>query len=104
MSIATPHFAVPFRAENGSVAQVEQDSVEDIEDCVEAVLRTPEGSRVEVPDFGIPDATFEQLGPDLSAKTYLAAVDEWEPRAHLLGEARLAELGEVDITIRSEAA
>lgn len=104
MSIAAPHFAVPFRVENGQVAQIEQDSIGEIEGCVEAVLRTPEGSRIEEPDFGIPDATFEQLGPDPSAEAYLAAIAEWEPRSHVLGEARLGELGEVDVTIRSEAA
>jgi phage baseplate assembly protein W len=104
MSITAPHFAMPFSASNGVVAQVEQDSVEEIEDCVEAVLRTPQGSRVEEPEFGIPDASFEQLGPNPSAEAYLAALAEWEPRAHMLGEARLGELGTVNVTIKSEAA
>lgn len=87
-----PQFAVPFRVEDGDVVEVEQDSVEEIEACVEAVLHTFIGSRIDEPDFGIPDETFTQLGPNPSVEPYLAAVAAAEPRAHLIGEARIEDM------------
>ena len=89
---AAPHFSFPLRASGSTFAQVEQDSTEEIHDCVEASLRTFEGTRVEAPEYGIPDATFEQLGPDVTADSYLLAVAKDEPRARLLGEAETEEL------------
>jgi hypothetical protein len=102
--LKAPHLKHPFRVVDGIVAQVEQDSAEEIEQCVEAVLRTPVGSRIEEPEYGLVDPTFEQLPPNPSAEAYLTAVAKWEPRAHLIGEARLGELGELDVTLRPEAA
>jgi len=103
MATRTPHFATPFRLSGSSFAVIEQDSAEEIEDCVEVVLRTMAGSRVEVPDFGIPDETFQQLEPNPTAETYLNAISEWEPRARVLGTATIEELAE-RITIESESA
>lgn len=82
----TPHFALPFRFVNGHAAEVEQDTVEDIAACVEAVLRTRPGERDELPEFGTPDLTFTQRPVDTDA--LLDAVEEWEPRARLLVEER----------------
>lgn len=97
-----PHFSFPFRVESGEVAAVEQDSVEEIEDCVEAVLRTIFGTRIDAPEFGIPDETFEQQGPNPSAEAYLAAIEEAEPRAHQLGRARLEDMATKHIMITTE--
>lgn len=77
-----PHFALPFRFENGRAAEVEQDSVEDVAACVEAVLRTQPGEREELPGFGVPEATFSVAPLDVEAIT--AAVSAWEPRARVL--------------------
>ncbi len=88
-----PQFAMPFRVENGAVVEVEQGSVEEIESCVEAVLRTIVGDRrLDDPTFGIPDETFTQQGPEPTAQAYIAAVEEQEPRARQLGQARLEEM------------
>jgi phage baseplate assembly protein W len=81
-------------------ATVEQDSIEEIGDCVEAALRTPVGSRIDAPEYGVPDETFNQLGPNPSAEVYLAAVAAVEPRAHLVGEAEIEAMTE-RISIRS---
>lgn len=86
---SVPHFAAPFRVENGAVATVEQDSPEEIAQCVEAVLNTMVGSRIEAPGYGIPDETFKTQAPNPSIAVYLAAVEEAEPRAVLLGQAQL---------------
>ncbi len=92
MTISTPHFRVPFRVTNGSVATVEQDSQREIEQCVEAVLSTRTGSRIEEPEFGIPDQLFELLPPNPNVDDVLGALEEWEPRIRVLGSAEVEEL------------
>ena len=73
-----PHLDIPFRlSPTGGFAVVDQDSNVDVANCVAAVLATPVGSRVEVPEFGIPSPEF--VGPDIDAM--VAGVAEWEPRA-----------------------
>jgi phage baseplate assembly protein W len=75
-----PHFSLPFRVTpGGAVAVSEQDSVDEIADCVVAVLSYPLGSRPELPDFGVDEQAFVQGGPDLDE--IRAAIDAYEPRA-----------------------
>jgi phage baseplate assembly protein W len=88
----TPHLALPFRLAGTSFAVTEQDSPEEIGDCVESILRTPEGSRIDVPAFGRPDDTFTQLGSaGPSAEPYVSAVEEWEPRSTATGTAEVED-------------
>lgn len=101
--VSVPHLAIPFRIVNGSVAESEQGSVEEIEDCVESILRTFAGTRIDNPDFGIPDEAFTQQTPNSSAELYIAAIEAQEPRARVLGRARLVELATKHVTIESEA-
>lgn len=84
-----PHLSHPFRIMGNAAVTVEQDSHDEIADCVLAALNTPEGSRIEAPEYGIPDELFTQLSADPSAEPYLVAVEEAEPRAHLLGESEI---------------
>lgn len=101
-----PHLALPFRVERGRAAVVEQDSDEDVEQCVEAVLRYRPGERPEAPDFGTPDQTHRQGGADL--QELADAVSRWEPRAHAVArDAGTDELGmaqRVQIAIDREGA
>lgn len=103
MAVSIPHFSLPFRVVNGSIAEVEQGSVEEIEDCVESILRTIAGTRIDNPDFGVPDESFTQQTPNSSAELYIAAIEAQEPRARVLGRARLIEMAEKHVTIESEA-
>lgn len=96
------HFAMPFRVENGAVVTVEQDSIEEITQCVEACCHTLIGSRIDAPGYGVPDETFKTQTPNPSPAFYLAAVEEAEPRAHLLGQATLEGLIRRIVLIRSE--
>lgn len=74
-----PHLAVPFRIDGtGTAAVVEQDSVDDVAQCVETLLRTFVGERLELPDYGIEDPTFETVVP---VNELMAVVARWEPRA-----------------------
>lgn len=90
--VRIPKLRIPFDFEegHGHFARIEQDSEEEISQCVEAVLRTPLGSRVDEPEYGIPDAAFTQGDVDLGRIGQ--AVREWEPRAAFgIDEEYLAE-------------
>lgn len=78
--VQIPHLAYPFRMVQGRFAEmVEQDSLEDIADCCVVICRTPVGSRIEEPEIGIPDPTFQfDNTPEI-----IDQVSEWEPRATL---------------------
>ena len=80
----TPHFNYPFAFSSLTkhAGEVEQDSVDDVGNCVVVALATELGSRVEVPTFGIPDQVF-QLQP-LSLDTLINAIQEWESRAEIV--------------------
>jgi hypothetical protein len=73
-----PHFSLPFRFATPAAAVSEQDSVDEIGDCVMAVLLCPIGFRVELPPFGSPDPTFER---EIDLDAMAAAIETWEPRA-----------------------
>jgi phage baseplate assembly protein W len=76
--VQIPHFAFPFRfGERGAAVVIEQDSYEEIEQCVKVLMLTEIGERLEVPDFGILDVTFRN-GADTSSIE--AAAKEWDER------------------------
>jgi hypothetical protein len=73
-----PHFSVPFRF-TPAAAVTDQGSIDEIVDCIVAILVCRRGFRVELPAFGLPDPTFTSPGPDLDE--IRRAVETWEPRA-----------------------
>lgn len=79
--IDTPKLSFPFRLHaNGlSAVTIEQDSDDEILDCLEVLLSTEKGSREEAPAYGIEDQTFKEGGADL--EQVLTAISKWEPRA-----------------------
>ena len=84
VDVENPHFQLPFRfgGINGAAFVNEQDSIEDVVQCVETIIQYPIGSRFDVPDFGIPDVTFKssskaEIVPD-QVKT---SILQWEERA-----------------------
>lgn len=85
-----PHLSTPFRfvGAEAHAAEVEQDSIEDIAGCVEAIIRTRPGVRIETPDLGVSDPTF--MTRSSPARTDPASIDAlmseievWEPRASI---------------------
>lgn len=77
----TPHLAWPVRLDGDHLAAVEQDTGEDVAQCVQVVVSTPKGSCDWLPDFGVDDQTFNQGGADPGE--FEAAIREWEPRADI---------------------
>lgn len=96
-----PHFAMPFRIDpvRGAVIN-EQDSEEEMLDCVEVILRFDTGHRPEKPEFGIPDQTF---APEVDNFLIQQAIIEWEPRIEMIvGETMLDKLDSLISKIRVE--
>jgi hypothetical protein len=81
----TPHFAFPMRrAPDGSVAVVEQETVDEIEACVLAIVYTRAGQLDDQPDFGISEYTFMQQ--PISREQVVEEILRTEERATLLVE------------------
>ena len=100
-----PHFSQPFRFGGPQAAVSEQDSVDEVADCVLTVLVCPFGYRDELPEFGLPDPTF---GGGVDVDEIREVVERWEPRAALLLEERpdlwdeLVARVEIDVRVRTE--
>ena len=59
----------------------EQDSDEDVMGCVEVLLSTFTGERIEAPDYGIDDQAFRENSADVG---HIASkISLWEPRADI---------------------
>jgi phage baseplate assembly protein W len=80
-----PHLALPLRYVNGSAVVNEQDSDDDLADCVYAICVTSPGTRDELPDFGLVDPTFSQQPLDATAAAN--QIQQWEPRVQILIDA-----------------
>jgi phage baseplate assembly protein W len=81
MTALVPHFAWPFRIDStGSAAVVEQDTWEDVAQCVQILLTTVQGDRLELPDYGIPSPLFDTLD-SFDSTGILSLIDHWEKRA-----------------------
>lgn len=73
-----PHFAFPFRFEDGKVVEVEQDSIDDVASCVHAILSVEVGELISLPGFGVPDLAFIQEGAAPSDVAKM--IEQQEPR------------------------
>lgn len=73
-----PRLSWPLVLDGSTLAVVEQDSLDEVAQCVALVVSTQVGSRAELPGYGIEDPT-GQRNP--TSADVLAAITEWEPRA-----------------------
>ena len=81
-NVSVPHFKLPLSVgRGGSFETVEQDTIDEIAQCVEVLLATVEGQRIELPDYGIPDLAFEV---DIPRHVIESRITKWEPRAEVL--------------------
>jgi hypothetical protein len=72
-----PHLKWPFAYERGAkrLGQVDQDSIEDLEQSVHAYMVIPRGSRPLNPDFGMEDPTF---GPGIDPAKLAREIEDSE--------------------------
>jgi len=80
--VDTPHFQLPLRfgGINGGAFMNQQDTGDDIVDCVRAIIAFPIGTRKDLPEFGIPEMIFHKTTEDLVAQVR-AAIEDWDERA-----------------------
>lgn len=80
--VLNPHLRLPlqFGGVNGGALVNEEDSEEDITDCLRAIIAYTIGDRADLPDFGIPDLVFMQES-QATISQVRSALSEWEDRA-----------------------
>lgn len=103
MEFDTPHLSTPFRFEGETARYVEQGSIDElVQNCI-IILRTPYGSKEDMPDFGLIGQEFEDLG-SITIHDIEAALLRDEPRARSLTKEQLKELArEVEVQIQTIA-
>lgn len=73
-----PQLAWPLRQDSaGGLVEVEQDTIDDVRQCINVLLHTPPGSRPLAPDVGIEDQTFTRIDTD----ALTSALEDQEDRA-----------------------
>lgn len=92
-----PHLAVPLRVQNGQWEYVEQDTEDEVAQCVRNICMFERGYRVEDPDFGIADPTFTIMPIDTSDIS--AAIEEYEDRAEVDIYQQISEDGRASIRL-----
>lgn len=85
-----PHFSLPFRFEaqhDGSrrIPVTEENTIDEIGDCIELLLRTVEGERGTLPGFGRPQIEFAG-NRELARSLVQQVLDEYEPRVRNIVE------------------
>jgi phage baseplate assembly protein W len=80
VGVATvPKFQLPLRVgATGALQTVEQDSMEEIEQCLTYIITTPLGSRDDLPAFGVREQTFSET---IDRTHLMEVMATWEPRA-----------------------
>jgi phage baseplate assembly protein W len=95
-----PRLAWPMTLSGTRLATIEQDSDDDINQCVRLVLLHRVGDRDDQPDMGVPDDTFAEQPLDTAA--IVAAVERHEPRVAALAGSTIdsinSAIAEIDLT------
>jgi hypothetical protein len=76
-----PHLGLPFRVEGNAFAVTEQDTADEVADCVELALRTVQGERRTLSSFGRPDHLEFISDRDLAQAEIEQTIEDAEPRA-----------------------
>lgn len=77
--MAIPHLRFPFQVIGDKAAVVEQNSYDEIAQCVQIVLTTSVGERIEVPTYGVSDPVFSS-DSQARQQAMIEALNDWEPR------------------------
>jgi phage baseplate assembly protein W len=86
-AVEVPHLKFPLRLVNGALATVEQDSLDEVRQCVFRLVRTPRGARPLAPEVGVDDPSFTAgVDPDVLA-SQLMDDENGEPRAQVTATA-----------------
>lgn len=96
--------AIPMRVQNGRLAVVEQDSDEDVAQCLLGIARTRPGQRRDQPDMGVDPLEFHERPVDRSQM--LDTLRRHEPRrtvdviesTPVLADAVSAAIADLEVT------
>jgi hypothetical protein len=75
------HLAMPLQVINGRWVTVEQDTDEEVAHCVRNICAFERGFRIEDPNFGIADPTFNTM--PINTADIANALEEYEDRAQV---------------------
>jgi phage baseplate assembly protein W len=92
-----PHLAMPLRFKGAQWVLVEQDSEEEVAQCVRNVCAFERGYRIEDPDFGITDPTFQTMPIDTG--DIAQALADYEERAAVAIYQEITPDGRVSIRL-----
>lgn len=73
------HLAWPIRFDNGHLATVEQDTIDEVTQCVQLLWQIPSGWFIHDPDLGVENPVFSELPLDIA--DLAQAAEEFEDRA-----------------------
>jgi phage baseplate assembly protein W len=79
MADNVPHLALPLRFVSTGFVTVQQDTLDEVRTSVAAIVAFPIGSRIEDPDFGVPE--IELTDRPLDVDGMQNAIEDYEPRA-----------------------
>lgn len=82
--VDTPHFNIPFRLRATGAETVEQDSIDDVANCVVVIVSTPIGWRDDNSDFGFNDLAMRRQ--PIGTEEIAAQISDQDPRALLIVE------------------
>jgi phage baseplate assembly protein W len=92
-----PHLAIPFQVINGQWVTVEQDTDDEVAQCVRNICAFERGYRNEDPDFGIDDPTFTTMPID--TEDIARALERYEDRARVEIFQTIAPDGSVEVRL-----
>lgn len=81
MAVEIPHFTYPFSmGASGHANVLEQDTGDEILNCVDLIASVVQGALIDEPTFGITDPTFMIVAP---TQLISSQIQDWEPRAQI---------------------
>jgi len=101
VAIENPCYDFPYRVDNtGRPVEVEQNTTEEIANCVQVALLTPTGTVDLIPEYGTAPRVFSQLPADTGR--LVGQAERCEPRASLLAEQDLDRAVDGVLAVRVE--
>jgi hypothetical protein len=100
--VDTPHFAYPFTLVGNAVDVSEQDSIDELQDCANVIVRCPTGFLLARPDFGWAFPEFRTVPID--PRELVAAMNRFGPTATFsaVEVSRVADLSIRTITLNMQ--
>lgn len=100
-----PKLKLPVTLVGSKLDTIEQDTDDEVVQCVETVCRFPIGQRDDLLEFGIGSYELRNIN-DISAAELAREITRWEPRAQLTADGRFGTVASeyiIDLLVRRRA-